>query len=269
MPRSRLPELVVFSDLDGTLLDHETYGFEAARPALEALRARRIPLVLASSKTAAEIAPLRARLGFSGCPAIVENGAGVLPGGAMPSGGGEVYARLRHALETVPARLRAGFSGFGDWDAAEVARRTGPDPDTAALARLRQFSEPGLWTGPGADLPAFEAALRERGLAARRGGRFLTLSFGGTKADRMAEIRRACAGTGDALPMTLALGDAPNDIEMIEAADFGVIVANPAHEPLAELQGEALGRIRRTRAIGPAGWNEAVLAILTEAAPAP
>ena len=85
----------------------------------------------------------------------------------------------------------------------------------------------------------------------------------------MAEIRRACAGTGDALPMTLALGDAPNDIEMIEAADFGVIVANPAHEPLAELQGEALGRIRRTRAIGPAGWNEAVLAILTEAAPAP
>ena len=135
MPRSRLPELVVFSDLDGTLLDHETYGFEAARPALEALRARRIPLVLASSKTAAEIAPLRARLGFSGCPAIVENGAGVLPGGAMPSGGGEVYARLRHALETVPASIVEQT----DWPGEEWRRLAGdlrPDRSPAIRDRL-------------------------------------------------------------------------------------------------------------------------------------
>ncbi len=61
----------------------------------------------------------------------------------------------------------------------------------------------------------------------------------------------------------MALGDAPNDIEMVEAADFGVIVANPAHAPLPALAGEADGRIIRTEKVGPAGWSEAVMRIVS------
>ena len=53
------PAFVVFSDLDGTLLDHSTYSWKAAAPALAALRDRGIPLILASSKTSAEIAESR------------------------------------------------------------------------------------------------------------------------------------------------------------------------------------------------------------------
>jgi hypothetical protein len=55
-PKRLLP--VVFSDLDGTLLDHETYSFDAARPGLDALKSRGIPLILASSKTRAEMQDL-------------------------------------------------------------------------------------------------------------------------------------------------------------------------------------------------------------------
>ena len=33
----------VFTDLDGSLLDHHTYSFESARPALERIREQRIP----------------------------------------------------------------------------------------------------------------------------------------------------------------------------------------------------------------------------------
>jgi mannosyl-3-phosphoglycerate phosphatase len=62
---------------------------------------------------------------------------------------------------------------------------------------------------------------------------------------------------------TLALGDAPNDIEMLEAADRGVIVANPHGTPLAPLPGEADGRISRTSKPGPEGWNAAVCAVLS------
>jgi mannosyl-3-phosphoglycerate phosphatase len=76
--KKALPALIVFSDLDGTLLDHATYSWQAAVPALEALKERGIPLILASSKTSAEIAELRAETGFADCPAIVENGAGLL-----------------------------------------------------------------------------------------------------------------------------------------------------------------------------------------------
>jgi mannosyl-3-phosphoglycerate phosphatase len=54
---------VVVTDVDGCLLD-ETYRWEPARPALDALKKRGIPLVLCSSKTRAEMEPLHADLGL-------------------------------------------------------------------------------------------------------------------------------------------------------------------------------------------------------------
>ena len=72
--------LVIFSDLDGTLLDHATYEAGPALPVLARLRAMGVPLVLATSKTGAEVVEVRARLGLAGLPAIVENGAGLWTG---------------------------------------------------------------------------------------------------------------------------------------------------------------------------------------------
>ncbi|WP_330848807.1 HAD hydrolase family protein [Mangrovicoccus ximenensis] len=126
----------------------------------------------------------------------------------------------------------------------------------------RQFSEPGLWQGTEAERGAFLGALGELGISARSGGRFLTLSFGATKAGRMAEIAaRYGAKT------VVALGDAPNDREMIEAATHGVIIRNDHGPGLPELAGEAEGRIRRTEAEGPAGWNAAILDLTAGLAP--
>jgi mannosyl-3-phosphoglycerate phosphatase len=68
--------LLVFSDLDGTLLDHDTYSFETARPALAELKERGIPLVLATSKTRAETESVRSALG-NRHPFVVENGGAV------------------------------------------------------------------------------------------------------------------------------------------------------------------------------------------------
>ena len=68
----RTSPYLVFTDLDGTLLD-EQYRFDAALPAIEALRERSVPLVLASSKTLAEMVPLALSLNLT-APFIAENG---------------------------------------------------------------------------------------------------------------------------------------------------------------------------------------------------
>jgi mannosyl-3-phosphoglycerate phosphatase len=247
--------LVVFTDLDGTLLDHVTYDWEPARPALAELARIGAPVVLSSSKTAAEIAQLQDRLGLTGHLAICENGCGLI--GARQGAGPGDHAALRRELDRLPPALRQGFRGFTDMHLSEVMDLTGLSRDDAARAKARDFSEPGLWLGDDAGRAAFVAALGARGVTARQGGRFLTLSFGGSKADRMAEVIAHYRPA-----RTIALGDAPNDIEMLEAADIGVIVGNPHHSPLPRLRGEDKGRIIRTDQPGPVGWNRAVLALL-------
>ena len=251
---------LIFTDLDGTLLDHDTYDWSPAAPVLERLGAAGIPVCLASSKTAAEMVPLRGAMGLGDWPLICENGAGVVAGGVQAAGGDRsAYWRLRAALDAVPAPLRAGFEGFGDMGPARIAEVTGLAAEAAEDAATRAFSEPGLWTGTEADMAAFLEVLQARGVTGRRGGRFLTLSFGGTKADRMDEIA-ALYGR----PVTIALGDAPNDREMLERADHGIVIANPHGAALPELAGEAEGRIRRSEQGGPQGWGTEVPRLLAD-----
>ena len=77
------PPLLVFTDLDGTLLD-DAYGFAGAEPALAQLAEQHIPLILATSKTRAELTGLAAQL--PGVPGLIfENGAGITcPGSEGP-----------------------------------------------------------------------------------------------------------------------------------------------------------------------------------------
>lgn len=251
--------LLVFTDLDGTLLSHENYQWDPARPALKRLACLGAGVVMASSKTTSEVSALRKEMGLQQWPAILENGAGLLDPFAEAATDRSDYAQLRAELVKISASLRARFLGFGDMDERQVSRATGLSHSGASLAKQRAFSEPGIWSGTSQEKENFLTELAALGISARDGGRFLTLSFGATKADQMAKVIRDYAPH-----YTLALGDAPNDIEMLEAADFGIIVANPHRTPLPELKGERSGRILRTTLPGPDGWNAAILAQLTQ-----
>ncbi|MFQ1702078.1 HAD-IIB family hydrolase [Loktanella agnita] len=248
------PPLLVFTDLDGTLIDHDSYQWDAAQPALRRLHDIGAGVVLASSKTAVEIGTLRDEMGLRHWPAIVENGAGLLPANSAPTGSASSYDALRDVLAKLPGALRDGFHGFGDMSVTGVADITGLPIEAAKRAKMRQFSEPGLWQGDAEARRDFLAALADHGVTGREGGRFLTLSFGNTKADQIDALIAKYHPT-----QTLSLGDAPNDVEMLQATDHGVIVANPHRPPLPPIKGEAEGKITRTNLPGPTGWNQAVL----------
>ncbi|WP_082181867.1 HAD-IIB family hydrolase [Aestuariivita boseongensis] len=250
--------MIVFTDLDGTLLDHSSYDYAPALPTLDRLRRAGIPLVLASSKTAAEMVPLRRELGFETCPLICENGAGVVAPGETGDEIAGPYSDLRKALDKVDPPLRICFEGFGDMEPARISEVTGLPLDQALLAARRAFSEPGIWTGSDTERDAFLAQLSYQGITARHGGRFLTLSFGATKADQMAHITAEMSRS-----VTISLGDAPNDADMLRAADYAIVLPNAQGHPV-EVAEDGGARVLRAALSGPAGWNAALGDLLTE-----
>ncbi|MCB2189397.1 MAG: HAD-IIB family hydrolase [Deltaproteobacteria bacterium] len=269
-------DLVVFSDLDGTLLDHHTYAWTAAAPALARLQAQCATLVMCSSKTRAEMIPLHRELGLTG-PFIAENGGGVYApaGHAVTSLSPERWRAAGPDWQVLPLGLGIGIlrqrfaefreefgaRGFAQLTADEVARLTGLSPAAAALARQREFNEPVVLPRPDQQEAAFRAAAQARGLAVTRGGRFFHLLGGG---DKGAAARRALElfrGLGWR-PLSLALGDAENDLPLLAAADHAVLVARPDGSHAA---GDLPGLVREPGA-GPVGWNRAVNSFLDQVA---
>ena len=259
--------LLIFTDLDGTLLDHHSYSFEAAQPALSLVRQKGVPLVLCSSKTRAEMEPLWRILGLS-APFISENGGGIFCPREHPLAAEPVWSpagagwRLL-ALGMPIDELRRCFSqfkdqfkarGFGDMSDDEVAQLTGLDLGAAGRARQRDFNEPVLLPDPESQAEAFAEAARLAGLEVTRGGRFFHLLGGGDKGlavGRLIEMfRRLAPGL-----ITMALGDAPNDQAMLAQVDHPVLVARPDG---GHAQVEAPGLVKAP-GVGPQGWNQAVL----------
>lgn len=172
------PRLILFSDLDGTLLDHDNYDWRAAQPALAKLRSSGIPLILNSSKTLPEIRALRQEMGNAD-PFIVENGAAVvIPPHIFGNSEEDVvnFGATRAQVLAVLERLRAEgarFRGFEDMSVEELAAEAGLDVAAAGLAKQRVGTEPLLWQGTDEERAEFEAALAREGLRLVAGGRFL------------------------------------------------------------------------------------------------
>jgi len=274
-----MPKMVLFTDLDGSLLDPVTYSFDAANEALSALRASDTPLVLASSKTRAEIEPIRSRLNHPH-PFIVENGGGLfIPKGlfdypleeASMRGPylvvelGAPYGRLRAALKEIEQRFRSQLRGFGDMSAEEIADRTGLSHQDAVLAKQREYDEPFVIEGPDIEVEEVMREAAARGLRCTRGGRFYHL-MGECDKGRACRLlihcyRRQFNGQGGQL-VTGAIGDSLNDLPMLAVVDRPILVKKPdgSYDPDVQLP-----NLTRAQGVGPAGWNRAVLDFLSRA----
>lgn len=262
--------LIVFSDLDGTLLDHETYAFDAARPALDRLRRDGVPLVLCTSKSRAEIEPLRVRM-QNAHPFVSENGGGVfIPDGYFPfhiEGAerrdgflvipvGDAYADLVAALERASRASGVPVRGFAQMSDAEVAAATGLPLAQAHLARQREFDEPFEILAP-AHASALVGAIEREGKRWTAGGRFHHIMGASDKAAAvhlLATLYERHLGP----VTTVGVGDAPNDASFLNRVDTPILIASPRVDQLRAL----VARGRATTRPGPAGWNEAMLALL-------
>ncbi|HJT21688.1 MAG TPA: HAD-IIB family hydrolase [Nitrospira sp.] len=269
---------VVFTDVDGSLLDGLTYSFEPAAQALHALQHRDIPLVLVSSKTRAEMEPLRERLGHRG-PFIVENGAAVfIPQGTFefPLERGRKkppydvielglpYHMLRDVLKQVEDAVETPLKGFGDLSIEDIMLLTGLPKTDAELAKQREYDEPYVIEGPSSLIEEVCRQIVTRGLRWTKGGRLFHLMGDNDKGQAAALLlrcyqRQLRLHERPSRIETIGIGDSVNDAPLLAMVDYPILVQKPdgSYDPDIHVPG-----MLRAPGVGPAGWNEAVLSLL-------
>ncbi len=268
-PAGGPPRAVVFTDLDGTLLDAVTYDPSAAREALDRLRAAGIPVVPVTSKTLAETRRWVERLGLGDVPLVVEGGGAVRLPGETIEVLGTPYPALRSALADIAREVGHRLVGFGDLTDVEVAQHTGMPPDQAREARMRLADEPFFAEPPlsSEETVRLGRAITARGLRLERGGRFFHLLGNVNKGRAVTYVLAWYESHTGGRPLALGIGDAPNDRALLAVVDRPVAVRRPDGTVARELS--ELPGVRVTNRPGPQGFDEAVRHWLEEGAEDP
>jgi mannosyl-3-phosphoglycerate phosphatase len=282
-----MKQILIFTDLDGTLIDRDTYDFKEAQPALDQLRSRSIPVIICSSKTRAEIEVYRRRMGLSD-PFIVENGGAVFiprhmfdlsPPPSPPPSRGRVWEGVEfvekgpyHVVELgVPypdlctiwreiKKKNFRMKGFSEMNIEEIAACTGLPLEEATLAAKREYSEPFMFSDTTAQFRLLEDILQEKGLRTTRGGRFYHMIGQNDKGMAVQILRRVYANTyPDKKIWTAGLGDSANDIPMLRHVDMPIVIRKKTGE-WEQIQG--IEPTIYSDKAGPRGWAEIIHTIL-------
>lgn len=268
------PVKLIFTDLDGSLLDHHSYSFKPAVEMLEKLESIGIPVIPITSKTMAELVPLRKLLN-NHHPFIVENGAAIYipqdyfhqqPANSKSVGSFWVIENAA-SRKTWLQLLRSNTDEFADeyltfdsiyqQDGVEgIAELTGLNSKTAELANRRNFSEPVHWTGTAVRKKLFVKKMQSLGATVLQGGRFLNIGGDTDKGRALRQLESLYLQQAQQSNCeTLAIGDSGNDISMLEQASSALIIKSNNHSP------PKLNRRENTtvsQKIGPKGWADGV-----------
>lgn len=262
MPNLHDP-LLVFSDLDGSLLDIHTLDWQPAAPWLMRLREAEVPVILCSSKTAAEMTLLQKTLGLEGLPLIAENGAVIQLDTRWENDShyprlvtGASAEEIGRILDKVRMEQGYKFTCFADVDDHVIADWTGVSRSQAGLAKLHMASETLIWRDGDEEMAAFSSELAQYGLHFMQGARFWHVL------DQQAGKDKACRWLTEQYRQrdrldftTLGLGDGPNDAPLLDSVDFAVAIKGLNRQGIV-LRDDRPERVYHSQLEGPEGWSE-------------
>ena len=265
---------LIFTDLDGSLLDHFGYQVAPADRLLCQLESLHIPVIFCTSKTFSEVQILREQLNNQH-PFIVENGAAIYlpadyfpgpPSGFKPSHHPDYLyhsfcedrAHWLTRLEALKTDFPKQFISFSEMGTKGIMQATGLTAARAALANERQFSEPVKWLGDDAQKLRFIQIMNQHGANIEQGGRFLHVIGNCDKGRALRFLRAQYQAQQKPSITCIAIGDSQNDVTMLEAADKALLIRSPVH-PFPAVKHEQL---TKSQHYGPHGWVEGLHKIL-------
>jgi mannosyl-3-phosphoglycerate phosphatase len=268
-------QLVIFTDLDGTMLDHDTYSCEVSKPAVEQLQVHDIPIVFCSAKTRAEQEVYRTALGIDD-PFVVENGAALFIGQGYflfeydhhkrrdryhVIELGKPYSYVANVLLQTSLEMKLVLQRYGTMSDQEVANITGLDQESAARARDREYEETVVTPLDSELRRSLEKQLDPHGLRITQGARFHGIGHVDSDKGRAVSILTDLFRRRYGSVTTVGLGDSFNDQAMLAAVDLPYLVKKST----GEWEKVEAPNLTKVDAIGPLGWVEVATDLLQAA----
>ncbi|NWF94261.1 MAG: mannosyl-3-phosphoglycerate phosphatase [Syntrophaceae bacterium] len=266
-------KLVVFTDLDGTLLHPDTYSFEPAIPALRLIKEKGIPLILSSSKTRAEMEFYRKKLD-NHHPFISENGGALF----VPKDSfsfpfpydreteeyfvlelGQSYAQIVEVFEIVKAETGMRMRGFSDMTDEELISLCGLSPEEVRFAKKREYDEPFVMEGGEEEVQLVKRKMGEKGMRYVWGGRFHHLTGKNDKGKAVRILKELYENQLFSIA-TVGIGDSLNDIPMLLVVDHPIFLKGEG-TPLPEAL-SSIPNLTIVNGTGPQAWNDIMLRII-------
>ncbi len=263
---------IVFTDLDGTLLDHSTYSYSEAENALRSLREKGIHLVLCSSKSRDEILIYRDKLSNNE-PFVLENGGAIyIPeesglkcefdrtdNGYLVVEIGSEYKILKNAFEEIKRKTGINARCIDEFTVDEIVDLTGLSREEAAFAQKKEYSLPFIVNGSEEDAKNIQNEIGLSGFNYTEGARFAYIMGGNDKGKAVNMLVGIFRNNyPDAEILTVGLGDSLNDLPMLEAVDKKFLVKKELGNYEERIKVDDL---TYADGIGPIGWNKAIIGL--------
>jgi mannosyl-3-phosphoglycerate phosphatase len=265
-------EFIIFTDLDGTLLDFKTYSFDSALEALTFIKDNNIPLIITTSKTKAEVSDFMRMLNIHE-PFIVENGGGIfLPKiyrGVITEIGVE-YDDFRFVTLGLDINKILSFANtskaefniklYNDFSEEELSIYTGLEKENVLKSQKRNFSVPFIFLDDNEyNIKELKNRASKKGIKILRGGRFY--HFVGINQDKGRAVKIVQQFIEELLnikTVSIGIGDSLNDLDMLKSTDIPVLVKKYD----GTYENVNITKALRSTLPGPEGFNEMILKIL-------
>ncbi len=242
---------IIFTDLDGTLLDRD-YSFEGAKPALQLIKRKKIPLVFCTSKTKEETEFWQRKMGIND-PFITENG------GAIYIPKGYFDFQFRYGMETdryyvielgvTVEKLKKYLKNedirhMADLGVKRVADITGLPIGQAIMAMKRKYSLPFV-------TEVKDIAKRIKGAEYTKGFYFHYIMKGNDKGKAVKKLQQLYRKKYGEIT-TLAVGDSSADLSMLAVVDEAYLVR--------QYDGKYIkSELTKISEKGPLGFSKAII----------
>ena len=252
-------KVLIFTDLDGSLLHRDTFEFGEIKDYLRQIISKGIFVIPNSSKTEKEILEFSYDLGLS-LPYICENGAAIhgldslnkdLPKELILSREKEDVINIFKNI--VPINLQNKCKWLSEMDEKSQSLIFGLQDKKLKIALDRKYTIPFIFNGTKNEKKQLSKIIKKDGLYLQEGGRVINLTDRINKAKAQRVFVRFFKKHHKNI-QTVAVGDNHNDMDMLKISDIPCLVFNDKFT-LDEIP---INNLITTNKPSPEGWADVI-----------